>query len=98
MATSTKRLKMRLSPFLRQVSVAVGYKTNHFGHGQHALLIRSSWGSQWGDNGNGWLPIAFVRSQLAKDFWTLVSEKWLESGELSQPSVIDSIVMRSRKS
>ncbi len=81
-----------------QAAVAVGYKSNHFGRGQHALLIRSSWGSAWGDNGNGWLPIAFLRSQLAKDFWTLVSEQWLDAGELSQPSVIDSIEKTHRKS
>ena len=81
-----------------QAVVAVGYNSNHFGRGQHALLIRSSWGSPWGDNGNGWLPIAFLRSQLAKDFWTLVSEKWLDSGELSQPSVVESVEKRSRKS
>jgi C1A family cysteine protease len=52
-------------------------------------LIRSSWGSRWGDNGNGWLPVAFLRKQLARDCWTLVSEEWLESGELSRPAVID---------
>lgn len=72
-----------------QAVVAVGYRNNHFGRGQHALLIRSSWGRQWGDNGNGWLPAAFVRNQLARDFWTLVSEKWLDSGELSRPKVVN---------
>ncbi len=74
-----------------QAAVAVGYQNHHFGRGQHALLIRNSWGSQWGDNGNGWLPVAFVRNQLARDFWTLVSENWLDSGELSRPSVVDSV-------
>lgn len=67
-----------------QVAVALGYKKHHFGRRQHALLIRSSWGSQWGDNGNGWLPVSFVRNQLARDFWTLVSGDWLDSGELSR--------------
>lgn len=68
-----------------QAVVAIGYEHHHFGRGQHALRIRSSWGSQWGDNGNGWLPMAFVRNQLARDFWTVVSEGWLESGELTRP-------------
>jgi C1A family cysteine protease len=81
-----------------QAAVAVGYKTNHLGRGQHALLIRNSWGSQWGDNGNGWLPIAFLRAQLARGFWTLASEQWLDSGELSQPSVVESIVKTTGKS
>jgi C1A family cysteine protease len=74
-----------------QVLVAVGYKKHRFGRGQHGLLVRNSWGSQWGDNGNGWLPIAFVRNQLARNFWTLVSREWLDSSELSIPTVIDSI-------
>ncbi len=81
-----------------QAAVAVGYKNNHFGRGQHALLIRSSWGTQWGDNGNGWLPIAFLRSQLAREFWTLMSQRWLDSGDLSQPSVIDAVGKTIRKS
>ena len=81
-----------------QAVVAIGCKTNHFGRGRHALLIRNSWGSQWGDNGKSLLPITLLRSQLAQDFWTLVSEQWLDAGELSKPSVIDSIEKTSRKS
>lgn len=81
-----------------QAVVAVGYSCNRFGRGQHALLIRSSWGSEWGDNGNAWLPVAFLRRQLAKNFWTLISDEWLDSGELFQPSVVESVENRSRKS
>ncbi len=72
-----------------QSVVAVGYR--NFGRSQDAILIRNSWGSQWGDNGNGWLPITFFHNQLARDFWIVVSEDWLDSGELSIPTVIDSI-------
>jgi len=43
-----------------QAVVAVGFRKNHFGRGQHALLVRSSWGRQWGDNGTSWLPAIFV--------------------------------------
>lgn len=74
-----------------QAAVAIGYHHHHFGRGQHALLIRSSWGSQWGDNGNGWLPQAHVRNQLAGDFWTLASQHWLDAGELCRPTVTHSI-------
>lgn len=83
-----------------QAALAIGYKHNRFGPGQHALLIRNSWGSQWGDNGNGWLPMAFVRNQLARDFWTLLSvdESWLTAGELYRPSVVDSAENTDRKS
>ena len=65
-----------------QAAVAVGYKTNHFGRGQHAILIRSSWGTKWGDNGNGFLPIAFLRSQLARGFWTLRERAMAEYGRI----------------
>jgi C1A family cysteine protease len=81
-----------------QSVVAVGYKTDQIGSGQDALLIRSSWGSQWGDNGNGWLPVTFVRDQLARDFWCVVTEDWLDSSELLQPSVVDSLEIATRKS
>ncbi len=74
-----------------QAAVAVGYQNHHFGRGRHALLVRSSWGNQWGDNGNGWLPAAFVRDQLAEDFWTFVSEDWLDSREFSRPTVVESV-------
>ena len=73
-----------------QAAVAIGYENHHFGRGQPALLIRNSWGSQWGDNGNGWLPVGFVRHQLAKDFWTLMSSDWLDADELFRPSSIES--------
>ena len=72
-----------------QAAVAVSYKNHYFGRDQHALRIRSSWGSQWGDDGNGWLPGQFLRKQLARDFWTLASENWLESSELTRPAVIE---------
>ena len=77
------------SPRGGQVVVAVGYKNNHFGPRQDAVLVRSSWGRQWGANGNGWLHVAFIRNQIARDFWTVVREGWLDSGELSQPSILE---------
>lgn len=70
-----------------QALVAVGFELNRFGRGKHALLVRSSWGRQWGDNGNGWLPADYVCSQLARDFWTVISERWLDACELACPSV-----------
>ena len=70
-----------------QTVVAIGYHANRYGPAQDALLIRSAWGRRWGDNGNGWLPVAFIRRQLARDFWTLISADWLDSGELSRPAI-----------
>lgn len=73
-----------------QVVVAVGYENHYFGRGQHGILIRNSWGRQWGDNGNGWLPVSFLRKQLAKDLWTMTRDEWLDDIEISQPSVVES--------
>ncbi|BBO35584.1 hypothetical protein PLANPX_5196 [Lacipirellula parvula] len=70
-----------------QAVVAVGYRKDHLGRGQHAILIRSSWGSHWGDGGNGWLPFTYLRNRMARDLWTLISPRWLEPGELLQPTV-----------
>ena len=73
-----------------QCAVAVGYQLNRYGPRQDALLIRSSWGSEWGDHGNGWLPVSFLRHHLARDFWTIIDEDWLASTELTCPSIAQS--------
>jgi C1A family cysteine protease len=70
-----------------QAAVAVGYHDNHSGPVKNALLIRSFWGTAFGDAGYGWLPSLFVEKQLARDFWTLVNEEWLDSAEFSNPFV-----------
>ena len=71
-------------------AMAVGYDDNRsFRSYRGALLIRTSWGSEWGEQGHGWLPYAYVREELAADFWTILSPRWLSSGEFMRPRLWD---------
>ena len=66
------------SPLGGQAVTAVGFRNDYFGRGRHALLVRSSWGTRWGENGFGWLPHSYVAEQLARDFWTCIDLAWFD--------------------
>jgi len=46
-----------------------------------ALLIRNSWGTGWGSSGYGWLPYEYVLKGLAIDWWSLLKNEWINTGE-----------------
>lgn len=47
-----------------------------------ALLIRNSWGPAWGGMGGYlWMPYDFVLKGLAVDWWSLLKNEWVETGQ-----------------
>ena len=70
--------------------MAVGYdklKITHAAPGAKAttgaLTIRNSWGTGWGDAGYGWLPYEYVLQGLAVDWWALLRNEWMETGQFA---------------
>jgi C1A family cysteine protease len=63
-----------------QALMAVGYDDERMiGPDQGAVLVRNSWGAEWGDKGYAWLPYRYVEEGLAVDWWTLVRSDFVNT-------------------
>ena len=45
-----------------------------------ALLVRNSWGREWGMGGYGWLPYDYILKGLTGDWWSLLKAEWFGQG------------------
>ena len=49
------------NPLLALAAAAAGYVLGNF---QTAILIRNSWGAEWGEDGHAWLTEKFLSPRL----------------------------------
>ena len=49
--------------------MAVGYNDD-----KKVIIVRNSWGVNWGDNGYFYMPYAFITDKnMCSDFWSIIS-------------------------
>lgn len=58
-----------------------------------ALLIRNSWGAGWGQAGYGWLPYEYVLRGLAVDWWCLLKNEWIDTGQFGLTATLQAMAV-----
>jgi len=49
-----------------------------------ALIIGNSWDVEWGENGYGFLAYDYVTNGLAEDWWILIQQGWIDTGQFGE--------------
>lgn len=63
-------------------ALLVGFDDKQISASRGAFRVYCPWGTEWGEQGLGWLPYTFAERRMALDFWTIISPEWATSGEL----------------